>query len=198
MGCSNLTEVTLAGKGYLAEGYLAEGFLDRGLLSGGGALNNNKINEMFGPGLSAFRGCGLTTIKIELSQRMARLPEECRRSVEGEVPDMQRLELAQDGNIFASFNVIRSPSGGMDVQDTNNQTAASLHHLLQLISYHELKESSILTELAMWKSRIDQATTPVPPEERSEYRVSIPDPARCLIMEYCGFTGFLEPAIEGD
>ncbi|EJK43745.1 hypothetical protein THAOC_37781 [Thalassiosira oceanica] len=153
---------------------------------------------MFGPGLSALYDCGLTTIKIALSQCMARLPEECRQSVEGRIPDMQRLELTQDGSIFARFPVVRSLSGDVDVQDTNNQTAASLRRLLQLISFHELKESSILTELAMWKSRIDQATTPVPPVELSGYRVSIPDPAKCLIMEYCGFTGFLEPTIEGN
>ncbi|EJK59717.1 hypothetical protein THAOC_20025 [Thalassiosira oceanica] len=188
MGCRNLAEVILLG----------EGFLDLDHLSGEAALNKTKINEMFGPGLSAFSDCRLTTIKIELSQRVARLPIECRRSVEGEIPDMQRLELTQDGNIFASYAVIRRLLGSMNVQDTNNQTAASLHRLLRLISFHELKESSILTELAIWKSRIDQATTPVQPKERSEYRVLIPDPAKCLIMEYCGFTGFLEPTIEGD
>ncbi|EJK63950.1 hypothetical protein THAOC_15364 [Thalassiosira oceanica] len=186
-GCSNLIEVILLGEGFLDLDHLGEA-----------ALNKTKINKMFGPGLRAFRDCGLTTIKMELSQCMARLPEECRRSVEGEIPDMHSLELSQDGSIFARFPVIRSSLGGMVVQDKNNQTAASLHRLLRLISFHELKESSILTELAVWKSRIDQAATPVPPEERSEYRVSIPDPAKCLIMEYCGFTGFLEPAIEGD
>ncbi|EJK58294.1 hypothetical protein THAOC_21593 [Thalassiosira oceanica] len=153
---------------------------------------------MFGSGFSAFRYGRLITLKIKFSQCMARLPEECRRSVEGEIPDMQRLELTQDGNIFASYHVVRRSARCMEVKDTNNQTAASLHRVLQLISFHELKESSILAELAMWKSRIDQATTPVPPEERPEYRVSIPYPARCLIMEYCGFTGNLEPAIEGD
>jgi len=187
-GCSNLTEVILLG----------EGFLDLDHLIGEAALDKTKINEMFGPGLRAFYDCGLTAIKMELPQCMARLSEECRRSVEGRIPDMQRLELTQDGSIYARLTVIRTSSGGMDDQDTNNQTAASLRRLLRLISFHELKESSILTELAMWKSRIDQATTPVPPEERSGYRVSIPDPAKCLIMEYCGFTGFLEPAIEGD
>ncbi|EJK75752.1 hypothetical protein THAOC_02513, partial [Thalassiosira oceanica] len=197
MGCSNLTEVTLLGKGYLSKG-----FLDRGLLSGEAALNNTRINHLFGPVLRAFRSCPLTSIKIsisrELSQCMARLPEECRRSVEERIPGMHHLDLARDGNIFACFPVIRSPLGEMDVIDTNDQTAASLHRLLRLISFHELKESSILTELAMWKSRIDEAATPVPPEKRSEYRVSIPDPAKCLIMEYCGFTDFLEPPFEGD
>ena len=65
--------------------------------------------------------------------------------------------------------------------------------MLQLIAFHELKESSILLELAMWKSGIDGATS-VP---RADCRVAIPDPAKSLIMEYGGFAGFLEPVIEG-
>ena len=79
----------------------------------------------------------------------------------------------------------------MDVEDTNNQTAESLHQVLRLISFHELKESSILIELAMWKSRLDEGRA------RTDCRVSVPDPAKWLIMEYCGFAEFLEPAIEG-
>ena len=62
-----------------------------------------------------------------------------------------------------------------------------------LIVFHELKESSIVIELAMCKSRID-GTTPV---RREDCRVAIPDPAKKLVMEYCGFMGFLEPVIEG-
>ena len=106
---------------------------------------------------------------------------------------MHRLELAQDGTILACFPVVRCSLGDMDVEDTNNETARSLHKVLQLIAFHELKESSILIELAIWKSRIDEATS-VP---RADCRAAVPDPAKCLIMEYCGFAGFLEPAIEG-
>ena len=46
-------------------------------------------------------------------------------------------------------------------------------------------------ELAMWKSRLDEGRA------RTDCRVSVPDPAKWLIMEYCGFAEFLEPAIEG-
>ncbi|EJK63106.1 hypothetical protein THAOC_16257 [Thalassiosira oceanica] len=71
-------------------------------------------------------------------------------------------------------------------------TAESLHQVLRLISYRELKESSILIELAVWKSKL------VADRARADCRISIPDPAKRLIMEYCGFTGFLEPAIESN
>ena len=51
--------------------------------------------------------------------------------------------------------------------------------------------TSILIELAVWKSRFDED------EARADCRIAVPDPAKFLIMEYCGFTGFLKPAIEG-
>ena len=74
-----------------------------------------------------------------------------------------------------------------EVRDTNNETARSLYQVLQLIAFHELKESSILIELALWKSIIDKGGD-------REYRVAVPGPAKSLIMEYCGFAGFLRPA----
>ncbi|EJK44861.1 hypothetical protein THAOC_36567 [Thalassiosira oceanica] len=73
------------------------------------------------------------------------------------------------------------------------ETARSLYQVLQWIAFNELKESSILIELAIWKSRIDWETV----ELRPDCRVPIPDTVKSLIMEYCGFVGFLEPAFEG-
>ena len=184
-GCANLTQVILLGGDML----LNRGFLDRGLSSGEGALNKKRFNEAVG--MNAFYDCPLTAIKISvpgaLSQRMARLPQECRLSVEGRIRGIRRLELAQDGTILACFPLIMS-SDGMDVEDTNNQTAESLHQVLRLISFHELKESSILIEQAMWKSRFDEDRA------RADCRIAAPDPAKILIMEYFGFTDFLEPA----
>ena len=192
--CTNLSEVILLG----GDSLLNQGFLDRGISSEEGVLSQI-LNQMIGcRGNScsfAFFKCPLTTIKISvpgiLAQRMTRLPQEFRLSIEGRIRDLHRIELTQDGNILACFPVIRGTSGVMDVEDTNNQTAESLHQVLRLISFHELKESSILIELAMWKSRLDEGRA------RTDCRVSVPDPAKWLIMEYCGFAEFLEPAIEG-
>ena len=181
---------------------LNRGFLDRGLSSGESALDKEKFKDMFGS--RTFLNCPLTAIKISippaLSLRMARLPQERRLSVEGRIRDMRRLELTQDGTILACFPiiwlfcgmvVIDGSVGSMDVEDTDNRTAWSLHRVLRLVSFHELKESSILIELAMWKLRLEED------RERADCRISVPDPAKCLIMEYCGFTGLLQPAIEG-
>ncbi|EJK58142.1 hypothetical protein THAOC_21756 [Thalassiosira oceanica] len=84
------------------------------------------------------------------------------------------------------------PLTGTSVEDTNDETAESIHQVLRLIAFHELKETSILIELAMWKSSL------VEDRARADSRTSVPDPAKSLIMDYCGFMGFLEPAIEED
>ena len=188
--CTNLTEVILLG----GEILINRKFLDRGLSSGVGALNKEKFHERVG--FRNFLGCPLTVIKISipraLSGRVERLPQEFRLSVEGRIRDMRRLELTQDGTILACFPlVMRDVMDEMDVEDTDNQTAESLHLVLRLISFYELKESSILIELGMWKSGFEGDRA------RADCRIPVPDPAKSLIMEYCGFTDFLKPAIEG-
>ncbi|EJK74665.1 hypothetical protein THAOC_03645, partial [Thalassiosira oceanica] len=173
-GCANLTEVIFLG---------GEKLLN--LSSGRGVLNRQALNEMIGhgkslrncPSTNAFPHCPLTTLKISipraLSERMERLPRECRLSIEQRVHDLRRVELTQDGNILACFPLIRLPSNWNSVEDANDETAESIH------------------QLAMWKSSL------VEDRARSDCRASVPDPAKSLIMDYCGFTGFLVPAIEG-
>ncbi|EJK51408.1 hypothetical protein THAOC_29420 [Thalassiosira oceanica] len=186
--CTNLAKVILLG----GERLLNRGFLDRGLSGDEGALNIGMLKKL--NNVNTFRDCPLTTVKISipraLSERMARLPLKCKLSIEGRIRELDRLELAQDGTVLACFPV-RRLLGGMDFKDADNQTAESLHQLLRLISFRELKDSSILIELAMWKSRFDEDRA------RADCRISIPDPAKSLIMEYSGFMDFLEPAIEG-
>ena len=193
--CTNLSEVILLGGARL----LDQEFLVRVAFSEEqGLLNQDALDEII---LSNRRGCPLlAAVKISiswaLSERMARLLPKCRVSVEEKIRTLPRLELMQNGNVFACFPVVSRAEGGDDklkVHDTNLETARSLYRILQLIAFHELKESGILVELAMWKSSIDGDTV----ESRVDCRVPIPDPAKVLIMEYCGFAGFLEPAIEG-
>ncbi|EJK72815.1 hypothetical protein THAOC_05614 [Thalassiosira oceanica] len=198
--CINLSEVIfLGGKRLLNQEFVACGFEreEHGLLDRE-ALDAMLFDENR---YVAFDGCPeLRTIKISISwvvsERMARLPRECMLSVEERIHNLHRLELLQDGEVLACFPVVSQAEGGNDllkVQDTNLETARSLHKVLQLIAFHELKESSILIELAIWKSGIDVATF----APRADCRVPIPDTAKSIIMDYCGFAGFLKPAIEG-
>ena len=184
-GCTNLAEVIVL----RGNRFINQEFIDHGLFSGEGALNKKRVKKLIS--VKTLRDCPLTTLKISippaLSLRMARLPQEYRLSVEGRIHDMRRLELTPDGTILACFPIVRR----LDVEDTDNQTTESLHEVLRLIPFYELKESSILIELAMWKSRLDGDRA------RADCRIAVPDPAKSLIMEYCGFTKLLEPAIEG-
>ncbi|EJK46035.1 hypothetical protein THAOC_35321, partial [Thalassiosira oceanica] len=187
--CINLTEVILLG----GERLLNPGFLNRGLLDEERALNKKKLYELNGN--DAFPRCPLTALKISipwaLPERMERLPRECRLSIEQRLRGLRRLEMTQDGNTLACFPLIRRSPNFYSIEDTNDETAESLHQALRLICFHELKESSILIELAMWKSSLDENRA------RADCRTSVPDPAKSLIMDYCGFMGFLKPAIEG-
>ena len=207
-GCRNLSEVILLdGKMLLNREFVdcdfereEEGLLDQKAIDW--MLFDEDENF-------AFLDCPLTEVKISISwavsERMARLPRGCRLSIEERIHDLRRLEVQNDGNVLACFHVVRmAPDTEFEddsedefeddafaVRDTSHETATSLNQLLQLIAFHELKESSIVIELAMWKSRIDSDRA------RTDCRVAIPDPAKTLIMEYGGFTWFLRPAIEG-
>ena len=193
--CTNLSEVIfLGGKRLLNQDFVARGLFSKEQ----GLLNERILEALVNTGrIEAFSRCqSLTTVKISitwaLSERMARLPQVCRLSVEERMHGLRRLEL-QDGDVLACFPIV-TINGGNDVniQDTNLETTRSLHQVLQLIVFHELKEASILIELTMWKSSIYGAVS----APRAECRVSIPDPAKCAIMEYCGFAGFLVPSID--
>ncbi|EJK44611.1 hypothetical protein THAOC_36836, partial [Thalassiosira oceanica] len=210
--CSNLSEVILLGGDRL----LDQEFLTRGAFSEEqGLLNQATLDEiLFGKdGDFAFRDCPLTTVKISipsaLSARMARLPPECRFSVQEGIRNLRRFELTQDGNVFACFSVVHQAGNTFDVED-DLETARSLYQVIQWIAFYELKESSILIELAMWKTRIEGESVESTQlamwtsringtafDLRTDCRVPIPDPVKSLIMEYCGFLGFLEPVIEG-
>ncbi|EJK57122.1 hypothetical protein THAOC_22870, partial [Thalassiosira oceanica] len=196
--CSNLSEVILlSGERLLNQEFVDCGF-HRGVLLDQGAMKE----MLFVEGRHfAFDGCPLTTVKISIpwavTERMERLPQDCMLPIEERIHSLRLLEQLQDGEILACFPVVRTAAGAQEgtyeVKDTSHETASSLFQVLKVIAFHELKESSILIDLAMWKSRINGKRV----ESRADCRVSIPDPAKSLIMEYCGFACFLEPSIEG-
>mmetsp|Transcript_2917 Transcript_2917/g.6509 ORF Transcript_2917/g.6509 Transcript_2917/m.6509 type:complete len:284 (-) Transcript_2917:135-986(-) len=197
-GCRELSEVILLS----GERFLSQEFLNLDLVGKKvGLLNQESLEDfLFDEDLNeeryfAFHDCPLNKVKVymshALSERMERLPQDCRRSVEERIRDMDRLEVMQDGNALACFPVVRS-NDTVNVQDANDATARSLNRAFMWIAFHELKESSILIELVMWKSKIDSSLSDGLPRE--DCRVAIPGPAKTAIMEYCGFAGILKPA----
>ncbi|EJK73494.1 hypothetical protein THAOC_04880 [Thalassiosira oceanica] len=177
--CMNLSEVIFLG----GERLLKREVLDRGLfIEEEGVLNRGALNELiFEDNCSyAFYQSPLRTVKISaswaLSERMAGLPRECWPSFETAIRAMNGLELTRDGTVLACFPVSGSElEGAGNAILENLETTRSLHRVW--IALRDLKESSILIDLAMSK----------------HCQVPVPGPARCAILEHCGFAGFLRP-----
>ena len=60
---------------------------------------------------------------------------------------------------------------------------ASLDKTARLIAYYEMKEATTLFELALWKEKIDQATS-ISTENRVAYRIEVPGPVKDTILQY--------------
>ncbi|EJK72941.1 hypothetical protein THAOC_05476, partial [Thalassiosira oceanica] len=169
--CSNLVEVH-----FLNEGLQIIGI---GAFSGCTALRSvNVPSTVTDLGWCAFANCGNLSEVILLDSKRPLRQEffDCgfRREEHGL---LNKEHLKRYGDVFACFPVVMSTpydelqDDDFECRDTNNETARSLYQVLQLIAFHELKESSIVIELAMWKSRIDGETGV---ETRADCRVPIP------------------------
>ena len=64
-----------------------------------------------------------------------------------------------------------------------NDVKRDLGRIARLVSYYELKEATTTFELALWKSKIDQAdasnTT-----NRVAYRIDVPGPVKDTMLNY--------------
>jgi len=59
-----------------------------------------------------------------------------------------------------------------------------LNRIVGLITYYEVKEATTLFELALWKSKIDQADISIPSSDREACRVEVPGPVKDTILQY--------------
>jgi len=55
--------------------------------------------------------------------------------------------------------------------------------ITRLVSYYELKEATTMFELALWKSKLDQADASNT-SNRSAYRIDVPGPVKNLMLQY--------------
>ena len=59
-----------------------------------------------------------------------------------------------------------------------------LDSIVELITYHEIKEGLTLFELALWNAKMDQADEVIYACDRDRYRVSVPGPVKDAIVQY--------------
>ena len=64
-----------------------------------------------------------------------------------------------------------------------NDIRRDLGRIIRLVSYYELKEATSTFELALWKSKLDQADV-TDPTNRNAYRIDVPGPVKDTILQY--------------
>jgi len=82
----------------------------------------------------------------------------------------------RDTELFVPGAVLRGSSNW-------NTIKASLDQIVSWIKYHEIKEATTLFELALWKTKLDQAdgATDI---NREAYRIEVPGPVKDAILQY--------------
>ena len=99
-------------------------------------------------------------------------------NVENKIDNIRDLVERRDSDLFISATPYRVGIG--------KGVKEALGRIDKSIAYYELREATTLLELAMWKSKMDQA------EEASDinrdlYRIDIPGPVKNAILQYLNF-----------
>ena len=68
-----------------------------------------------------------------------------------------------------------------------DETRRDLGRITRLVSYYELKEATSTFELAIWKSKLDQADAS-DTTNRTAYRIDVPGPVKDTMLHYLDHT----------
>jgi hypothetical protein len=71
-----------------------------------------------------------------------------------------------------------------------NDARRDLGMITRLVSYYERKEATSTFELALWKSKLDQANA-TNTTNRAAYRIDVPGPVKATILQYLDFLPLL-------
>ena len=64
-----------------------------------------------------------------------------------------------------------------------NDVRRDLGKITRLVSYYELKDATAIFELALWKSKLDQADA-ARRTNRAAYRIDVPGPVKDTMLQY--------------
>ena len=115
-----------------------------------------------------------------VSERINNLIESGQTDIEHEITIYEHFEWRGGDELLVSSEAIRD---GNWEDIVGRGTRRNLYELLAWISHYELKESTTLLELALWKARIEEMGA-VTDEERSACRGEVPGPAKDAILRY--------------
>jgi len=132
----------------------------------------------------AFNNCtSLGRFKFPgLYTRLDNIIQAGQRGIEGKMDDIPTVEWrAGELSIPTVSREIRMPWGSMETAVEVDKE--KLDKIVKLIRYYEMKEATTLFELALWKSKIDQADISNP-ADRAASRIEVPGPVKDTILQY--------------
>ena len=137
-------------------------------------------------GSLAFHACSVERFEFpNLSYRLNNIIEDGKYDdVENKIDNILGTIVQRRGSelfipaSFPSFGIIKEGGNWKIVKEVLDQ-------IERLITYYEVKEATTLLELAMWKSKIDQAEENL--INRDAHRIDIPGPVKNNILQYLNF-----------
>ena len=130
----------------------------------------------------AFADCALRRFKFpSLSTRLDNIVQAGQRDIEPKMDDITAVEWRSGELSIPAFRQQREDRWGI-VETVVEVDKEKLDKIVRLIRYYEIKEATTLFELALWKSKIDQAEGDS--ADRGECRVEVPGPVKDTILQY--------------
>jgi len=143
-------------------------------------------NEEIQIGATSFNNClSLERFKFPgLSARLDNVIRAGQRNIEAKMDGIPAVEWRGGELIIPSVRreIENRLFGGMDTLVGLNKE--KLEMVKGLIRYYELKEATTLFELALWKSKINQAQAEGDSAGRGARRVEVPGPVKDTILQY--------------
>ena len=140
-------------------------------------------NEKIQIGETSFVGCSsLARLKfLGLSTRLDNIIQAGQRDIEAKMDDISAVEW-RGGEL--SIPAVRRENHQWGRMETVVEVdKEKLDKIVKLIRYYEMKEATTLFELALWKSKIDQADISNP-ADRAASRIEVPGPVKDTILQY--------------
>ena len=131
----------------------------------------------------AFLGCTLLerfSFPI-LSTRLNNLIQAGQRGIEAKMDDVSAVEWRGGELSVPAIRQQREDRWGI-VQTVVEVDKGKLDKVKELINYYDIKEATTIFELALWKSKINQAEGDS--ADRGVCRVEVPGPVKDTILQY--------------
>ena len=107
------------------------------------------------------------------------------RDIEAKLDDIPAVEWRGGELVIPAVHRQKEDTWGNAGNTLVKVDKEKLGKVKKLITYYEMKEATTLFELALWKTRIDQADISNP-ADREACRIEVPGPVKDTLLQYVG------------